>query len=169
MDDYQTLGLLPTATPEQIKSAYRRLSVEQHPDHNGSPDLFKNIVTAYQRLSLKSQLEVDRIPNQYQYQIRINASLEELVYGAKKSINTQFGSVYFFLPPKTDPQKKLTYSFFGELYEITINCTNKIDFEILGNQINYQLKTIETRQCHYGIDQDFLIRNRRLIIEQLQN
>lgn len=52
---YETLGLKPTATREEIKSAYRKLSVKFHPDNNNGDTyfeaLFKNIQEAYETLS----------------------------------------------------------------------------------------------------------------------
>jgi hypothetical protein len=33
MDPYDVLGLLPDATPDQIRAAYRRLAAQWHPDH----------------------------------------------------------------------------------------------------------------------------------------
>jgi len=45
---YQTLGVEQTATQDEIKKAYRKLSKEHHPDVNGGDDTrFKEIAAAY--------------------------------------------------------------------------------------------------------------------------
>lgn len=46
--DYETLGLNPDATPEQIKAAYHA-KLKQFPAHTHPQD-FKNIRTAYENL-----------------------------------------------------------------------------------------------------------------------
>eukprot|EP01052_Picozoa_sp_SAG31_P000635 SAG31_NODE_18_length_35375_cov_22.525315_16_plen_649_part_00 len=52
---YELLGVSETATPEQIKKAYRRLALRDHPDKNpgdkAAEARFKAISTAYQVLS----------------------------------------------------------------------------------------------------------------------
>ena len=53
-DDYAVLGVAPTASAEAIKTAYRRLAAQYHPDKNPSPDAadrFRLIQKAYEVLS----------------------------------------------------------------------------------------------------------------------
>lgn len=53
-DYYDILGVSKTATEAELKSAYRKLALEWHPDRNKSPDAeskFKEINEAYQILS----------------------------------------------------------------------------------------------------------------------
>lgn len=53
-DYYEVLGISKSATPAEIKSAYRKLALEWHPDKNKSPqahEKFKEINEAYAVLS----------------------------------------------------------------------------------------------------------------------
>lgn len=56
---YDTLGLPPSATADEIKRAYRRLALRHHPDHNphdaAAEDHFKRISAAYAALSDPAQ------------------------------------------------------------------------------------------------------------------
>jgi curved DNA-binding protein len=52
-DYYATLGLTPTATPEEIKRAYRKLARKYHPDVSREPEAearFKEVAEAYEVL-----------------------------------------------------------------------------------------------------------------------
>jgi len=52
MRHYDILGVDKTATQDQIKKAYRKLSMKHHPDKNGGDDTkFKEINEAYETLS----------------------------------------------------------------------------------------------------------------------
>lgn len=51
MDHYQTLGVARTATPEEIKRAYRVLASRHHPDKGGDTAQFQKIEEAYRVLS----------------------------------------------------------------------------------------------------------------------
>lgn len=55
MDYYHVLGILPSATPEEIKAAYRKSAALHHPDRNvgiSDADLkFKEANEAYEILS----------------------------------------------------------------------------------------------------------------------
>lgn len=77
-DYYKVLGVDPEATPEQIKSAYRRLARKFHPDLNpkrGSAEArFKEVQEAYEALSqhypeteFEQRFEPANIPVAYEF------------------------------------------------------------------------------------------------------
>jgi len=51
MDHYQTLGVSKTATPDEIKKAYRKLASQHHPDKGGDTAMFQKLEEAYRTLS----------------------------------------------------------------------------------------------------------------------
>jgi len=51
MEHYQTLGVAKTATPDEIKKAYRKLASKHHPDKGGDTATFQKIEEAYRILS----------------------------------------------------------------------------------------------------------------------
>ena len=65
MTYYDVLGVEESATADQIKKAYRKLSKQHHPDMNGGDDAkFKEIAEAYEHLSddmKRSQYDASRM------------------------------------------------------------------------------------------------------------
>jgi len=55
---YETLGVEKSATPDQIKKAYRKLAVKNHPDKGGDEQLFKEIQRAFDVLGDERKREI---------------------------------------------------------------------------------------------------------------
>lgn len=55
---YELLGVDKNATFDQIKKAYRKKAIKEHPDKGGDPEKFKEITHAYEVLSDKDKREV---------------------------------------------------------------------------------------------------------------
>jgi Sec-independent protein translocase protein TatA len=47
---YQLLGITPSATPQEIREAYRKKAHQYHPDKGGDPDMMRALTEAYRRL-----------------------------------------------------------------------------------------------------------------------
>ena len=54
---YQVLGVLTTATRDQIRTAYRVKVRSAHPDHGGDPEQFAMIAEAWEVLGSESERE----------------------------------------------------------------------------------------------------------------
>ena len=89
---YQVLGVLPTASAEAIKQAYRRLANQLHPDkHGGSPryeEQFKAVAAAYRVLSDPGRRA------QYDYQVQQATQRAEAQRSATAQAAASGPSVY---------------------------------------------------------------------------
>ncbi|KAM7274427.1 hypothetical protein ACFE04_016293 [Oxalis oulophora] len=48
---YDTLGVSKTATPDELKKAYKKAAIKNHPDKGGDSEKFKELAQAYEVLS----------------------------------------------------------------------------------------------------------------------
>lgn len=48
---YDLIGVPKTASTEEIKKAFRKKALKEHPDKGGDPEKFKEITVAYEVLS----------------------------------------------------------------------------------------------------------------------
>ena len=77
MTHYTTLGVTETATPEEIKRAYRKLASQHHPDKGGDTAMFQNIQTAYDVLgdpNKKQQYDMERQGGGRSFRFNVNGS-----------------------------------------------------------------------------------------------
>lgn len=77
---YQTLGVDPTASLEEIKRAYRKLAFIHHPDRGGDVATFQKIQEAYSTLSdAQKRKEYDQPTTQFNEFSGVHPAFEEFL------------------------------------------------------------------------------------------
>ena len=51
-DPHQALGVSPRASADEVRSRYRQLALQHHPDRGGDPKRMQRVNEAYQRLRM---------------------------------------------------------------------------------------------------------------------
>ena len=115
-DPYKVLGLNPGASKDEIKKAYRKLALENHPDHGGNEDRFKQVNEAYSILTGKSKPKQQGWDKPPQHQ---NINLDDL-FGKYSPFSDMFGQ----RPPR--PQQQKPQQKIRDLTDEEINFNFKI-------------------------------------------
>ena len=131
-DHYQTLGVSPNATPEEIKKAYRSLANKHHPDKGGDKTKFQDISVAYDTLGDQNKrAEYD--------QMRMGGPQVRFTSGDFGGFADIFGGGF-------DPFGHSSNPFFGRRppqrnRDLNIQCQITLVDSFLGKQLeaNYQL------------------------------
>lgn len=95
MSHYETLGIEKTATKDEIKKAYRKLAMKEHPDKGGDPEKFKQISQAYEALyddEKRMQYDTPRTMPMFMnrrgdHTHRLFVSMDDIYNGVQKNIN----------------------------------------------------------------------------------
>jgi len=131
---YDVLGVEKKATDDEIKKAYRKLSLKFHPDREGGDEAkYKEVVNAYTTLSDKEKRRSYDFENSIPFQ-RMNAMhfnnddlINMLFQGEKDYINVnefQFPDNSFFFPPslrKTKNNQKEVPQPMSKTIKVTFN------------------------------------------------
>ena len=65
MDYYSILGVPKTASQEEIRKAYKKMSMQHHPDRGGNEEVFKQVNEAYQTLGNETKRQEYDNPQQH--------------------------------------------------------------------------------------------------------
>lgn len=126
-DHYQTLGISRSASPEDIKRAYRKLASQHHPDKGGDTQRFQQIQQAYDVLSDPAQRQAYDNPRPQAGHFQQNFNFDDIF--------SMFG-VHHAAHRQRRPQAR--YSFWIALYDVAVGGMRTI--------------TINTGQGIQGID-----------------
>lgn len=135
MDYYQTLGVAKTATPDEIKQAYRRMASRHHPDKGGDTATFQQIEEAYRTLSDPEkrqqydnpQPQFNGFPGGFHFDINGSNPFEEILQ-------------QFTRQHRQQRQRAYSMTIFVKLEQVALGST-----EIIQIQTDTGSKTFEIR------------------------
>lgn len=159
-DPYTVLGLSKTASDEEIKSAYRRLARQYHPDVNNNSkyaeDRFKEISEAYEILSDKEKRR------QYDMYGHVGKNFDEFrssygtFYGSgfqRENFNSNFGNF-----------GSSGFSVFEEMFSDFFRSQTQRShrrYGVKGDNLEYDL-TISFEQAYHGFSATIRVLERRI-------
>jgi curved DNA-binding protein len=129
MTHYATLGVAEAATPEEIKSAYRKLAKQHHPDLGGDVAKFQQISEAYETLA-----DGDKRAH-YDHQLRnpqFNHGFNQGNPDIFNHINEQFSHMFGFnfMHPQTPRNRNIRIHLELDFLETLNVCQKTIEFNL---------------------------------------
>ena len=123
MNYYDILGISPNSTQDDIKKAYRKLSMEKHPDKNPSAiNEYKKINEAYEILKDSDNRNIYDINHGYKEG-----------FGADEQLNMFFSDLLSATLDKTMKKKSNKNSIFGMHMDDSINFDSNIPIFMSNN------------------------------------
>jgi DnaJ-class molecular chaperone len=113
MDHYTTLGVSRTATQEEIKSAFRKLAMQHHPDRGGDINKFQEISNAYEILSDVDKRSRYDNPQPQQYNPFSSGADGFSVYNNAYDLENLFGQIFGNRPNPFAQQQQVMRTRIG--------------------------------------------------------
>lgn len=129
MDYYKTLGVGKTATPDEIKKAYRKLASQHHPDKGGDTATFQKVEEAYRILSDPQKRQEYDNPQPQFHQGQNPFGFQFNTQGF--DLNDLFGQMFRQHQPQHQPRQ--------QIYRTSINIT--LEQSYFGGEHHMQLQT----------------------------
>lgn len=122
MDPFQELSVDRNATPDEIKSAYKKMALKNHPDKGGNSETFQKISEAY---NLLTSIDEKDKKKQEDHEYTINISIKDAILGSPKKVK-----ITLFFPCLSSDcvckvcngnkyiQREVQYGFFSQIQNV---------------------------------------------------
>lgn len=126
---WKLLGIKTSATPEEIKAAYKIKALKYHPDKfDGDAEMFVLVKSAYEQLKNKTHVPI--IPRENLKLINIQLSIHQQIHGVNNEIISipEVGDIQLSIPPGAKLGDKFKVNTQGKKYILNIQELRNKDF-----------------------------------------
>lgn len=171
MNLYEILGINKTATYEEIKKAYRKLSMEHHPDAGGKEEKFIEINLAYTILSDSNKRKIydeegiisDDSPEHWHNVIRsrvimlFDGWLDSVMKGQTIKMERYFEVHIVDAITKIDESIRSIKNIIEKLKDIREKVTCKSEVNLLHSLVDEKIKKLQEREKMSKSEKDVMI------------